>query len=330
MRPPSPPTANGWRALLVGLVMCVASFATVTIIVHEDDQSRSVTVQVAAQVDGPDADTKRDDTLPLNQAARDVVAEANVAPERYDLAGDLRGIDLAPAGVLDGPLASQEWPGCKTAFVNSFSSRRGVEPSGIGLHYTAGLNRAGWADLDGLTAYSNDTRNQVSWHFGVDREGNCTYNVPVGMKAWTISALNSQTINIEMVGTGKEPDYGGTAGMRTLTAIVQRIHRLYPRIPVAMGAVKDCVITRPGVITHWMGGQCSGGHIDIRPYDMAPIVQRLAAGGLTHTDKVTCRKLTWWRTHGRPFGQPERNAIRRRNALTARGVTCTSRGPALA
>lgn len=49
---------------------------------------------------------------------------------------------------------------------------------------------------------------------------------------------------------------------------------------------------------------------------------------VTHkADRTTCRRLNWWRAHGRPHGLAERRAIRRRRALAARGVRCTRRGP---
>lgn len=228
------------------------------------------------RVDGADRDAKRDDGLSLNEDAQDVLEEAREAPERFDLGGDLRGADSSPSGVLDGPLASQEWPGCTTAFVRSFSSRNGVVPTGLAYHYTAGANQPGTADLVGLTAYSNNPLNQVSWHFSIDREGNCFYNVPINHKAWTISALNSQTINIEVVGRGTDPDYAGGEGMKKLAAVSRRISEV-AGIPLRLGAVSDCRVTRPGIITHWMGGPCSGGHIDIRPYDIAAVVARVAA-----------------------------------------------------
>lgn len=230
-----------------------------------------------AMVDGADTDTKRDDPLPLTAKAVAVQQDA-AQGEIKDVEGNLRGPDTAPAGVLSGPQAAQEWPGCKTAFVKAFSSRQGTVPSGIAYHYTAGGNTAGWADLDGLTAYSNNLKNQVSWHFAVDREGHCTYNVPVNQKAWTIAGLNRETINFEIVGTGHEPDWAGTAGLATVARITARIHRLYPKIPIALGATDGkCHITRPGIITHWMGGPCSGGHVDVKPYSIVAIIAAVRA-----------------------------------------------------
>ena len=326
------PQSRPLRGLVAVLALLVA-FAGGTVVI-DDGPPRSITITEtvpaappATAVDGPDADSKRDDALPLNDAAQDVLENATRTPERFDMAGDLRGVDPEPAGVLDGPLAAQEWPGCKTAFVNSFSSRGGKRPELIWLHYTAGLNRPGWADLDGLTAYSNNVANQVSWNFGIDREGHCSYNVPVNHKSWAAANANRTAINIEVVGTGKEPDYAGTAGMRKVGQVVRRITRIYPNIKIRLGAVSACSPTRSGIVTHWMGGHCSGGHIDIKPYDLPKVIAQIASGGVTATDRTTCRKLNWWRRHGRPGGKARARAIRRRKALARRHVTCTSKGP---
>lgn len=256
------------KQILALLAMLLAALGiTVSVVVTREggDRPSSVTVKV----DGADADRKRDDKLVVTPAAQEVRHDL---AESSDVSAPMRGPDASRAGVVTGPLASQEWPGCKTAFVGSFSSRRGVKPSALALHYTAGANTVGWADVDGLTAYSNRAANQVSWHFSVDREGHCAYNVPVTEKAWTIAGLNSQTINIEVVGTGRDSTYAGSAGLAKLTAITLRIRRVYG-IPLRLGATDgNCRVTRSGIITHWMGGPCSGGHHDIRPYALVPLI----------------------------------------------------------
>ena len=215
------------KALAAGIVAAILAAVSITLSVTLLDDEGELRPTVTIRVDGADRDKKRDDPLVLGPSAQDVREDVAEDEAHVDVGEPMRGPDPAPAGKLDGPLAAQEWPGCKTAFVRSFSSRRGVTPKAFALHYTAGSNRVGWSDLDGLTAYSNNPRNQVSWHFGIDREGNCTYNVPVNHKAWTIAGLNSQTINVEMVGTGREPDYGGGAGLAKLAQIVARVNRLY-------------------------------------------------------------------------------------------------------
>jgi hypothetical protein len=327
-----------YRAQILALLAAIVASVSVVVVVSDDNHDgrpdhvtvtiaqKPATAPEAVTVDGPDADTKRDDSIPLDKDAQAVVQDATKAPEKYDLGGGLRGQDDTPAGVLTGPLAAQEWPGCRTAFVHSFSQRKSPVEA-ISLHYTAGLNLAGWSDLLGLTAYSNILKNEVSWHFGIDREGNCIYNVPTRYKAWTIGNLNSQTVNIEVVGTGRESDYAGK-GIAKVRAVVQRIGRLYG-IPMRLGATDGhCNVTRTGIITHWMGGPCSGGHIDIKPYSITRVVAAMAKPAkpkVSSSSSVLCRKINWWR-HARERGQALRNANLRVAELKTRGLVCTTSG----
>lgn len=317
-------------AALAAFLVVLAGGGTLLLTAEPDDKTvPPATVTVA--VDGPDADRKADDKILVGERGQAVLEDAKAAPERFDLSGDLRGLDDAPAGVPTPglPLAAQEWPGCSTRFLpTNFSSRRGQKITGFGLHFTAGGNLAGLADMNGLTAFASRASAGVSWHFLIDREGHCYYNVPAAEKAWTIGNLNGQTLNVEVIGRGNEPDYAGTAGMRKLGEVVRRAARIYG-FPVRLGAVDgNCRITRPGIITHWMGGSCAGGHADIRPYEIEKVIAQIASGGVTGTDRVTCRKLNAWRNAGRPHGGAwERRSVARKAALTKRGVTCTARGP---
>lgn len=288
---------------------------------------QDIPAPIAVAVDGPDSDVKPDTTLPLDREAREIVQNATATPEQFDVSGGLRGEDKTPVGQLDGPLATPEFPGCTTRMLSTNWSNRTAPVRGVGLHYTAGANRDGLSDMNGLTAYANSPSAGVSWHFLIDAEGHCYYSVPLGKKAWTIGNLNSQTVNIEVIGTGKERSYpADTPGARKLAAVVRRIARIYD-IPLRVGTVSNCVIASKGIITHWQGGACSGGHIDIKPYDLVAVVDDIANSGVTATDRATCRKLNWWRKAGRPKGKPEANAVRRKRALAKRGVSCTAKGP---
>ena len=276
--------------LLLNLVIAVIAIGGLTsaaVILFTDSGEERQPAPVTA-VDNADADRQRDNKLPLPEASQELVERAERAPDSLDLGGGLRGKDNQPAGVLKGPLAAQEWPGCRTMFVRSHSART-APVRAIALHYTAGGNLTGWADLIGLTAYSNNVRNGVSWHFGIDREGLCSYNVPLTQKAWTISQLNSQTVNIEGVGRGNEPDYLGGPGVKKLSAVVRGVAARY-NIPIRLGAVSDCRVTRTGIITHWMGGSCSGGHHDIRPYSIEAVVKRIAADAARDDGAVASRR----------------------------------------
>lgn len=263
-----------------------------------------VPVPAAIAVDGT-GDGEPDEVLELDGQAREIVQEATVAPERFDISGGLRGVDPTPEARQDGPLAAPNWPGCETRFLPRNWSNRTSGVQAIGLHYTAGANREGKSDMDGLTAYASSPSAGVSWHFLIDEEGHCYYSVHVSKKAWTIGNLNSQTVNIEVVGTGKERTYpAGSAGARKLAAVVQRIGRVYD-IPMRLGAVSNCRVTRPGIITHWQGGACAGGHHDIRPYDIQDVVEAIAASGKS-------RKLAKWERSHRIAHAMQRSGCRRR------------------
>lgn len=323
-----PFSSSTLKRLLAILAVLVGGGAVIVTVTSDDNPGApAASPTISFRVDGPDRDRKPDDIVKAGGGAPAVLNQAQAAPEKFDLGDNLRGDDPTSEGTVSGPLAAPEWPGCLTRFTPVNFSSRTAAIRGFALHYTGGGNRPGWADMNGLAAYASSRAAGVSWHFLVDREGHCYYQVPVSKKAWTIGNLNSQTINVETIGNGGEPDYGGTAGFRKVAAIVRRAASIY-HFPVRLGAVDgSCNITRPGIITHWMGGACAGGHIDIKPYDIAKVVDQIAGGGVTTIDIATCRKIRWWRNHGRHHGPAERNAVRRKAALTKRGVTCTSHGP---
>jgi hypothetical protein len=312
------------RSVVAALLLVFATVGITIVLTDDGNGGRTVTVHVgqapapvAVSVDGPDADTKRDDTLTLSSSAKAVYRSApTIAP---DVVGNMRGPDPTAAGVVRGPLAAQEWPGCKTAFVRAFSQRTSSIRA-IALHFTAGPNITGWGDVDGLTGFSNNTANQVSWHFAIDREGHCAYNVPIQQKAWTIAGLNSQTVNLEIVGTGHDVNYAG-AGLKKVAAVVGRIGRI-EHIPLSLGATDgNCNVTRRGIITHWMGGPCSGGHVDIRPYSITGVIGQIRRLQVSSLDRLRCSRLNAWRAAGRPLAGTHA-AVLRKHTLEAHHVTC--------
>ncbi len=267
-------TRNTLAKIVAILAVIAGGGAAVVTIVPDDPKTPPQIITV--KVDGPDKDRKADDPIVAGGEAPEVLEQATEAPEKFDLGDNLRGVDPTPEGEVDAPLAAPNWPGCETRFTPVNFSNRTAAIRGFGLHYTGSRNITGMADMNGLAAYAARPSAGVSWHFLIDAEGHCFYMVPVAKKAWTIGNLNSQTINVEMIGNGGEATYGGAAGLRKLTAVVRRASSIYG-FPVRLGAVQGCVITRPGVITHWMGGACAGGHIDIKPYDIAKVVEAMAA-----------------------------------------------------
>lgn len=319
------------RYLALAAALVVALIAAIVLFTGEDDSAPSVPSVV--HVDGPDRDVEPDVKVELDDRAQDVYEQVSDAPERHDLAGGLRGDDRTPVAEHEGPLATPSFPGCDTRILQANWSNRTSAVQAVALHYTAGGNRAGRSDMDGLTAYANSPSAGVSWHFLIDAEGHCYYSVPLAKKAWTIGNLNSQTVNIEVIGTGREGSYpAGSAGARKLASVVQRLGRIYG-IPMRVGAVSSCRVTKPGVITHWQGGACSGGHVDIRPYDLGRVVARIAAQGGTAPSAVVtwCRKLEWYRARVRAdrptTAEMRRNARLRKRLVARRGWRCTRSGP---
>ncbi|MCA1571250.1 MAG: N-acetylmuramoyl-L-alanine amidase [Chloroflexi bacterium] len=300
--------------IVVGVIVLVVALGG-----DDDDAPRAPTPTADApaevMVDGADADRKRDDTLKVSPKAQEVFEETERAEDtgvprgqaHLDVAPvakeELRGRDKKPAGVLPQGGGSQTFPGCETRFVRSWSARSQAVRA-FGVHYTAGPNLPGKADMDGLTAYSN--RNPVSWHLLIDREGHCYYSVPLDAKAWTIGNLNSQTINVEMVGRGNEPDYGGSAGRKKLAQVGRELAKR--GIPLTLGAVSNCIVTERGWITHWMGGACSGGHVDIKPYSITALIAQMRQLGAT--SPLTKRERTIARRAAHSSGARKARACR--------------------
>lgn len=279
---------------LVALLTAIAA-AGVTIAIDDNGPgNRHVTISVGGPktlvpadtaVDGPDADAKTDDPVQLDKPARQVAQ--GFATNARDLRGALRGPDSGPVAKLLPPFASDSIPGCRTRFLGTNWSYRsgGATPHGFWLHYSGGPDMPGTrAEVDGLTAFGNSPSAGVSWHLNMDKDGNCDYNVPLRYKAWTEAGANSTGISIEVAGTGSPP-YLRAGGVRELRRIYDVIHRRYG-IPLQLGAVADCRITRPGILTHWMGGPCSGGHTDIRPLDVRKVIGQLQAAGCNAACRV--------------------------------------------
>lgn len=281
-----------WRHLLAGVLAALAAGAGLGVVIDDDGHGhRTITVSVGKRdaiavpttiaVDGPDKDAKADDTVKLSPEARATAAGFAIAPR--DLTADtptavpLSGSgDLGPIAKLAPPFAADEVAGCRTRFLrNNWSYRvAGAKVSLLWLHYTAGPDKPNTrAEVDGLSAYGNNPSTRASWHINLDKDGNCDYNVPFRYKAWTEGNANSTGIGVEVHGTGTAP-YLRPAGYRRLARIYLAVKRAYG-IPLRLGAVSSCTPTRSGIVTHWMGGACSGGHYDIKPLAIEAIIREL-------------------------------------------------------
>jgi hypothetical protein len=291
---PNENPANGRLTSLVAIVAiaAVAAIAGVSVVIDPDGTTTITPDRPdVTKVDGADRDAKADDPVVLTPRAEDVrdAIAKDVREGDSDLDPDEPGAPpLAGSkppvaeGVIPAPHAADSIDGCRTRFMldgGNFSSR-GVAPARVvlfELHFTAGPDVPNSrADVDGLTAYGNRSSSRVSWHFNMDKDGNCDYNVPLRLKAWTIADLNPYTINVEVAGRGEAP-YLRPAGFRKLALIIRQVRRAYPGIKLAVGEARNCRPVRGGLDTHWRNGACAGSHSDIKPHDLAAIVRRLRA-----------------------------------------------------
>lgn len=274
----------------IAAILAAVLAAGVTIAVTSGDEGTTLTIKipkvpvvsVQAQappeviaVDGPDKDAKPDDPVVLSDEAQDFATTVSEKPRDLEPEG-LRGPDNTAVAELQPPFASDTLPGCETRTFTTNWSQRTAPIKAIALHYTAGADIPNSrAEVTGLTAFGNNPASAVSWAANLDKDGNCDYNVPLRYKAWTIGGLNSQTINFEVAGRGDAP-YMRPEGYKEMARIYLEIKRRYG-IPLRLGAVDgNCNVTRTGFITHWMGGPCSGGHVDIKPLDLAAVLREIA------------------------------------------------------
>jgi hypothetical protein len=245
----------------------------------------------------------------------------------------------APAGApvipRTVPAAAPTVPGCRTLLVRNFSSRNGAPILLFVFHYTVSAD-SGWNGvLANVKWFDTAAASASSTYIADRRTGACALTVAETSKAWAQAAYNPWALSLEVTATGREGSYlPAGAGRQRVLALMHRAHAIY-RLPYVHGAVAGGRVTRPGFVTHADLGQLGGGHHDVEPYGIDDLIAEAAATDpsarrITSVDRVTCRKLNWWREHGRKHGAPEANAIRRRDALARRHVRCTSAGPELA
>lgn len=278
-------------------------------------------LQQAAVSDIGDHQDQGDETPP--GAPADQLEAARAQQER------IQQTDPLP---LSYPLAATSYTGCRNRFVKNQSSRNGVTPQQIWVHYTVSPNRPGLSDVNAITMLFDRLSFGASSHFVIDADGNCNYIVPTYRKAWTQAAANPIAISFEIINTGREGHLMRAAGYKQIGRTIARLSKQFG-IPIQRGRVSGCRSLRKGIVMHKDGGQCAGGHVDVTPYSLEPVIAAAkAAGGggkpVTRADRSTCAKINWWRRHGRPKGEATANAVRRRQALAKRRVVCTRRGPA--
>lgn len=338
----SEPDSGRLRALAPRLAAVIAAILAViggTVLVIDPDGAgpapahtvtvpRTITLTTTApqgDLQGPASELRDSTPAGVPQAALDAGADQATAIAKQ--------LDLPPA---DQPIpqGGAQLNPCRTSYQTNRASygAQKVRSYGTVLHYTVGANVPGWADVEGAKAYLN--RVGLSASDIMDFEGKCLHTVPYTFNAYTQGAFNQYYDSLEIIATGKE------TRAQWLAAPIFRDHilanyltdRLKSRgVPLKFVDPVGCA-PRAGYTDH-DHLECGNDHVDVSPsfpFDVLAAQLNDGQGSVTVVDKVTCRKLNWWRTHGRPHGKPEANAVRRRRALDARHVVCTAKGPVAA
>lgn len=309
-----------WRKSAAGLLALVITAIAGGVglgIVIDDDHApdgghhRTVTVKLGkpAGAPGPAGDTVATVKVPaaaVDQAkASDVgdheglKTEQPVGAARDDLEAAQDQQDrLASNDALPivTPLAAPSQRGCTTRLVQNYSSRRGVRPRLLVVHYTVSPNRPGWDDVWSVVALFDRPAFQASATYVIDAEGHCAYIVRESDKSWTQAAANPVSISVELINSGREPTLAGTAGLKRIGQVFADAGKRWA-IPLQAGAVNGCVVTRPGIIDHKALGACGGGHVDVSPYTVGPVIAAArAAAGASSTStgaKVPASVRAW-------------------------------------
>lgn len=340
------------RARLVAALAALAAAVTITIVITDDTgptgHHRAVTIHV-----GTDSDRANgaDATITVPAAAITQAEGSDVAHHDGLKSEDPAGLTQAQANALQDaqdqaarndqlpivtPDAAPSQRGCRSQFISSYSSRRGVAPRLFVLHYTVSPNRLGWSDVDSIVALFARSSFQASSNYVLDGEGHCAYIVRESDKAWTQAAANPFSISVEVINTGSEPQYIAPAGLKRLAVIIHDAAARWD-IPIRQGAVAGCVPTRAGIVTHQMLGLCGGGHHDISPYALGAVIAAARAVGApkpisAHT-KVVCRKYAWFGPPGpasaaKHSAEQRRRHGERRRYLVRNHIACSAKGVA--
>ena len=202
-----------------------------------------------------------------------------VTPQELD-AADQQQDGFAASDALPAvtPDAAPSQEGCTTQLVQNYSSRHGVAPRLFVLHYTVSPNRTGWSDVNAVVSLFDRVSFQASSNYVIDGEGNCKYIVRESDKAWTQAAANPVSISVEVINSGHEAVYADAPGLRKIAQVAHDAMKRW-NIPVQIGQVRGCTVVRPGLIDHLTLGACGGGHHDISPYSVAPVLAAIQAVG---------------------------------------------------
>lgn len=303
------PRPNAARLIAAALATVLASVALVVTIADDDQDGRPDRVAITVKVDGPAPGRAQDTTVTVPAPA---VAEARAGAA--DHAGQAREVlPDVPAQELEAgraqqdrlartdqlpvvsPDAAPEQAGCASRFVRNYSSRRGVRPRLLVVHYTVSPNRPGWSDVNAITSLFDRASFQASSHYIIDAEGHCAYIVRESDKAWTQAGFNPTSISVEVINTGREGRLLDPAGYRKLGRVFADAAKRWD-IPIRRGTISGCTVTRSGIVDHNQLKVCGGGHVDITPYPLEPVITATTAARssgtpTTATDRRRCGAL---------------------------------------
>jgi hypothetical protein len=228
------------------------------------------------------------------------------------------------------PDAAPTWPGCTARFVRNYSSRGGVAPRLLVAHYTVSRNTPGWGDVWAIVSLFDRASFQASSNFVIDAEGHCAYIVRTSDKAWTQAGGNPQSISIEFVAYGDE-GHLSPAAIKRGGEVFARAGKLYG-IPATRGAVSGCLASRAGIVQHADGGSCWGGHHDIQPFPLQPLITAAQKAGaptvkINARDRGACKRAHAYRARRHHTKRGTRWQQVRAARLHRRGLRCAHGKP---
>jgi hypothetical protein len=148
----------------------------------------------------------------------------------------------------------------------------GASPTLIVIHATAGHNRPGIGDLQGLGAWFANPINAVSSHVATDNEGHSARFVRDADKAWHVAGYNRMALGIEQIAPGDGTEITDLMYCETARWVARWSHM--HGIPIRQGVVTSTgAVVKPGVIRHSQLGMLGGGHADPGPYDEHKMLQ---------------------------------------------------------